>query len=105
MKSPQSEGGLEAPTFVGSVGWKDEAFVLGDTADLEPAPGEGPASLGIAPPPPGGGGRIPTLPLPKIKKTIIFYSKYTWLALDEKYYTTNTPATFGLLPCAVEVLF
>jgi hypothetical protein len=69
VKSPQSEGGLDAGTFAGAAGWKDGTFVLAAATGLGPAPEGGPtpeggpAGLGTALLP-GGGGRIPILPLP-----------------------------------------
>ena len=63
MKSPQSEGGLEAEAFVGVKDADDGTFVLAAAPGLEPTPGGGPVNLGTALPP-GGGGRIPILPLP-----------------------------------------
>ena len=63
MKSPQSEGGLDAGTFAGAAGWNDGILVLTAATGLEAATEGGPATLGIAPLP-GGGGKMPTLPLP-----------------------------------------
>ena len=66
VKSPQSEGGLDAGTFAGAAGWNDgtaAATGLDAAIWLEPAPGGGPACLGAALLL-GGGGRIPILPLP-----------------------------------------